>query len=74
AQALMANQIRGVALDVLEKEPIEANHPLYDVDPAKWLVTPHIAWASVEARRTLVHEVALNIEAFTSGKVRNRLV
>ena len=74
AKALKENLIRGAALDVLAKEPIEANHPFYQVDPSKWFVTPHIAWSSVEARRTLVQEVVLNIQAFTRGEKRNRIV
>lgn len=74
AKALNEDAIRGVALDVLSKEPIDKENPLYSVDPSKWIVTPHIAWASVEARRTLVKEVAQNIEAFFRGEVRNRIV
>lgn len=74
AKALNENAIRGVALDVLSKEPIDEANPLYSVDPSKWIVTPHIAWASVEARRSLVKEVAQNIEAFFRGEVRNRIV
>lgn len=74
ARALKEDLIRGAALDVLAKEPISPTHPFYQVDPSKWFVTPHIAWASVEARRNLVHEVVLNIEAFTRGEKRNRIV
>lgn len=74
ARALKENLIRGAALDVLKVEPIEQEHPLYDVDPSKWIVTPHIAWASVEARDNLIGEVAANIEAFFKGEMRNRIV
>lgn len=73
-RALKEDLIRGAALDVLQEEPIASTHPLYEVDEAKWLVTPHIAWASVEARRTLVEEVAGNIQACFKGESRNRLV
>lgn len=74
ARALKENLIRGAALDVLKVEPIEQEHPLYDVDPSKWIVTPHIAWASVEARGNLIGEVAANIETFFKGGMRNRIV
>ena len=73
-QILKEEKIRGAALDVLEQEPITEDHPLYEVDTNKWCVTPHIAWASVEARRQLVFEVRKNIEAFYEGKERNRIV
>lgn len=74
ARALNEGQIAGAALDVLEKEPIEASNPLYSVeDPSKLLITPHIAWASVEARRTLVEEVAKNITSYMAGTPRNQV-
>lgn len=72
--ALKEDWIRGAALDVLAEEPIACDHPLYEVDSSKWFVTPHIAWASVEARRYLIEEVVRNIEAFLKGEKRNRLV
>ncbi|MGL6174104.1 MAG: D-2-hydroxyacid dehydrogenase [Cellulosilyticaceae bacterium] len=75
AKALDENLIRGAALDVLEKEPIDKENPLYQVnDASKWLVTPHIAWASFEARTLLIQEVALNIQYFKEGKQRSRVV
>lgn len=75
ARALNEDLIRGAALDVLDKEPIDNENPLYTVaNQEKWLVTPHIAWASVEARTLLVNEVAENIKAYYDGKERNRLV
>lgn len=75
AKALNEELIRGVALDVLAREPIGEENPLYRVkDTSKWVVTPHIAWASVEARTTLVQEVAKNIAAFFKGENHNRLV
>lgn len=74
AKALKEDLIRGVALDVLSVEPISEDNPLYEVDPSKWIVTPHIAWASIEARRHLIEEVVKNIKAFFEGEVRNRIV
>lgn len=51
--------------DVLEKEPIVANHPLLKVkNKDRLMITPHIAWASVEARIKLIELSAKNIEDF----------
>ncbi len=53
-------------LDVLEKEPMRENHPLLRVKNQENLyITPHIAWASVEARERLIAGVVENIKAFT---------
>ena len=75
AKALNENLIAGAALDVLEKEPIDHFNPLFKVqDKNKLLITPHIAWASVEARNVLMQEVIKNIKAFEKGEARNRIV
>lgn len=75
AKALNDNLIAGAALDVLANEPIDAKNPLFEVkDQDKLFITPHIAWASVEAREVLVQEVVKNIEAFEIGERRNRIV
>lgn len=75
ARALNENLLAGAALDVLEKEPIDHFNELFKVeDQHKLLITPHIAWASVEARRKLIQEVVLNIEAYQKQIKRNRIV
>lgn len=52
-------------LDVLEKEPIREDHPLLRVKNRENLyITPHIAWASVEARDKLIAGVVENIKSF----------
>ena len=54
--------------DVLEKEPIRADHPLLKVkNKDRLMITPHIAWASVEARKKLIELSAKNIEDFIKG-------
>jgi len=54
--------------DVLEKEPIKADHPLLKVkNKDRLMITPHIAWASVEARKKLIELSAKNIEDFIKG-------
>lgn len=52
-------------LDVISKEPIEENNPLLAVkNKQRLILTPHIAWASIEARIRLIEKVAKNIEDF----------
>jgi len=75
ARALRKGWIAGYATDVLTKERPPANHPLLSRElRGKVLMTPHIAWASREARQRLVDEVAKNTEAFLMGRKRNRIV
>lgn len=74
-RALRENQIAGAGLDVMSREPMPADSPLLTLqDDRKLLLTPHIAWASVEARQKLVQELMLNLEAFLRGEMRNRVV
>lgn len=70
--ALINNQISGAGLDVLEKEPMSKDNPLAQIkDSTRLIITPHMAWASLESRTRLVEEVARNIEAFLAGENRN---
>ena len=70
--ALITNQIAGAGLDVLEQEPMAGDNPLAQIkDSTKLIITPHMAWASLESRTHLVEEVAKNIEAFLAGENRN---
>lgn len=65
ARALNENIIAGACLDVLSSEPIKSNNPLLKViDREKILITPHMAWASMESRAKLIEGVARNIEQF----------
>jgi len=55
-------------LDVLEKEPVDANNPLMHIaHQERLLITPHIAWASIEARQKLLKGIVKNIEDFLKG-------
>lgn len=64
AEALNNNVIAGAGLDVFTVEPISKNNPLLTVkDKSKLVMTPHIAWASIEARERLVTSIALNIKS-----------
>jgi len=65
AKALDEGELAGAALDVFENEPIEPDSPLFDIhNPNKLVLTPHVAWASLEARTELIEGVRKNIEEF----------
>lgn len=73
-QALNDHLIAGAGLDVLEYEPMNKDNPLLEIqDSSKLLITPHIAWASVEARNRVVQEVKANIQGFIQGSPRNQV-
>ena len=58
-----------VGLDVLAKEPIEKDNPLLHVkDKNRLIITPHIAWSSIEARKKLLEGIVENIETFIKQK------
>lgn len=62
-EALENNVIAGAALDVLTAEPMAKDNPLINIkDSKKLLITPHIAWATIEARRRCVEAVFNNIK------------
>ncbi len=72
ADALEQGEIAGAGLDVLTVEPMEEDNPLMRIqDSSKLLITPHIAWATVEARQRCADEVAENVRAFLKGEKRN---
>lgn len=65
ADALNAGEIRGAALDVLSVEPMQPENPLRGIkDSDKLLITPHIAWASVEARKRLMATILDQVKEF----------
>lgn len=69
ASALNAGQIAGAGLDVLSQEPPPASNPL--LTASNCVITPHIAWATRNARQRLIHEVAANLRGFLEGQRRN---
>ncbi|WP_026526028.1 D-2-hydroxyacid dehydrogenase [Butyrivibrio sp. VCD2006] len=72
ADAIESGEIAGAGLDVLTAEPMKKDSPLLRIqDSKKLFVTPHMAWASVEARIRCVDEVGKNIQAFEKGENRN---
>jgi glycerate dehydrogenase len=71
--ALSNGTIAAAAIDVLSQEPPVAGDPLLDYSGDNLIVTPHIAWASVEARQNAIDEVAENVRSFLQGGTRNRV-
>ena len=66
-EALEQGQIAAAGLDVLVKEPMDEENPLLEIqDSRRLLITPHIAWASLEARDRLMQIVYENICEFTN--------
>ena len=73
--ALMAGEIMAAGLDVMEREPLETSNPLSRIkDSNRLIITPHLAWAGIEARERCVEETYKNIEAFLNGEERNLVV
>ena len=71
--ALQRDVIAGAGVDVLSEEPPRHGNPLLEVDLPNLIVTPHIAWASVETVEILAEQLIGNIEAFLRGEPRNVL-
>ena len=69
--ALQAGRPRGAATDVASTEPIGDDNPL--LSAPNLIMTPHLAWATVEARGRLMQMTADNISAFQDGAPINRV-
>ena len=69
ADALNNGSIAGAAVDVVSVEPIQPDNPL--LYARNCLISPHIAWATLGARQTLMAETVKNIRAFISGNTIN---
>jgi len=70
--ALISGKLLGAGLDVLEREPMSADCPLYNIKNC--IITPHIAWAALETRKRLLEIAAENVAAFIGGTPKNRVV
>ncbi|MHB1483151.1 MAG: NAD(P)-dependent oxidoreductase [Saccharofermentanales bacterium] len=74
AYAIENNIIGGAAVDVISREPMSPESPLVRIlENPRFLMTPHIAWAAVEARERCIREIYENIAAFLEGSRRNRV-
>lgn len=69
ADALNSGQLGGLSCDVLTQEPPGADNPL--LHAKNTIITPHIAWATLEARTRLVAVLAQNLQAFMAGRPQN---
>ncbi len=74
ADALGNGVIGAAAVDVLPLEPPVDGDPLLDYKGDNLMVTPHIAWATNEARQNAIDELVENVAAFLRGERRNRVV
>lgn len=69
ASALASGQIRAAGLDVVSQEPINSDNPLLNVKSC--FLTPHLAWATLEARQRLMATTVENIAGFLNGNLQN---
>ena len=74
AEAVTSGKIGGFACDVYSIEPFGKEHPFYEIkDMDNVLLTPHMAWGSLEARVRLLNEVKENIRSYFNNEIRNRV-
>ena len=69
AAALTSGKVGGAAVDVASTEPIAADNPLLHAPHC--IITPHISWATKEARERIMQMTASNVRAFMDGKPTN---
>lgn len=69
AEALNGGRIAGACTDVLTREPMQKDNPLFGAKNC--IITPHVAWGPLETRERLVGIVADNLAAFLAGRPQN---
>lgn len=74
AAAIIEGRIGGLGVDVYSSEPMAEDSPYVKAAAMQNVIlTPHMAWGAYEARVRCMEEIALNIEAFFKGEIRNRV-
>lgn len=74
ADAVKSGKIGGFACDVYSSEPFSKEHPFYEIkEMSNVLLTPHMAWGSLDARVRLLDEVKENVKAYFNDEIRNRV-
>lgn len=71
ADALNDDEIAAFGADVLTKEPAEEHNPL--LGAKNCFITPHIAWATKEARQRLINICIANVKSFLNGEPENQV-
>lgn len=71
AEALKAHRIKAAGLDVMVNEPPVEDNPLLGLDNC--FITPHIAWATYEARTRLMNQTVMNLKSFIEGRIINNV-
>ena len=69
ADALNSGSIRGAGVDVLSQEPARKDNPLLSAQNV--VITPHVAWATIEARASLMEIAVNNLQTFLAGQPVN---
>ena len=69
AEALKAGRLKAYGADVMTEEPPKADNPLLKLPNA--YLTPHIAWATLEARQCLINVATANVRSFLNGQPQN---
>ncbi|MCC8105382.1 MAG: D-2-hydroxyacid dehydrogenase [Clostridiales bacterium] len=69
ADALNSGKVSAAALDVVSTEPIQADNPL--LTAKNCIITPHISWATKDARERIMNTTAANIKSYMDGAPEN---
>ncbi len=74
AEAIRSGKLGGFGCDVYSVEPFPTDHPFFTMrERDNVLLTPHMSWGAYEARARCLEEMILNMQAFFSGEMRNRV-